>query len=61
MKKSKKENSILPTFRIDGQKINDLEDVKKVFDLLNILFTPPTVEDYEEFKHLLSPLEITKK
>jgi hypothetical protein len=57
MKNPKKEKLNLPTFRIDGQKIKSLEDVKKIIDLLNIHFTPPTSDDYEEFKHLLSPLE----
>lgn len=42
---------------IDSDKIKDLDDVKRIFKLLNIHFTPPTNEAYIEYEDLLSEIQ----
>lgn len=42
---------------IDSDKIKDLDDIKRIFKLLNVHFTPPTNEAYEEYKDILSEVE----
>jgi len=43
-------------YKIDASKITSLEDVKIIFELLNLVFTPQDDEMYDKVKHLLKPV-----
>jgi hypothetical protein len=40
-------------FKVDVEKIETIEDVKSILKFLDLHFTPPSKETYEDMKHLL--------
>lgn len=40
-------------YKLDARKISNIEDIKLIFERMDISFTPGCNEDYEMLKHLL--------
>ena len=40
-------------YKVDIEKIETIEDVKLILKHLDLHFTPPSKEDYQDIKHLL--------
>ena len=40
-------------YRVDIESIKTIEDVKTILKFMDLHFTPPSKEDYEDIKHLL--------
>jgi len=40
-------------YKVNADNIKTIDDVKLILKYLNLHFSPPTKEDYEEIKHLL--------
>tara|TARA_R110000796_G_scaffold19237_8_gene57819 strand:+ start:251 stop:496 length:246 start_codon:yes stop_codon:yes gene_type:complete len=44
-------------FKVNIDNVKNIDDIKLILKGLNLYFSPPTKEDYEEMKHLLTKVE----
>lgn len=54
-KNTDKEEIYVPgkTYKVDTDKIETLDDVKRILKFMNLSFTPATKDSYDLVKHLL--------